>query len=77
MMRPQFGSPPCQLVFTSALLATARAAASASATTSRPGHAHRDKPRHAFAVTHNHLRQFQADVIQGRLEHCEIASVEQ
>src|SRR6266481_418148 len=30
-MRPQFGSPPCQLVFTRALLATARAAASASA----------------------------------------------
>ena len=26
MMRPQFGSPPCQLVFTSALFATARAA---------------------------------------------------
>src|SRR5881275_1720555 len=31
MMRPQLGSPPFQLVFTSALFATARAAASASA----------------------------------------------
>ncbi len=30
-MRPQLGSPPHQLVLTSALLATARAAASASA----------------------------------------------
>src|SRR5258706_284608 len=29
-MRPQFGSPPHQLVFTNELLATARAAASAS-----------------------------------------------
>ena len=31
MIRPQFGSPPCQLVLTNALLATARTAASASA----------------------------------------------
>src|ERR1035441_8370690 len=31
MMRPQLGSPPCQLVLTSGLFATARAAASASA----------------------------------------------
>ena len=30
MMRPQFGSPPCQLVFTSGLFATDRATASAS-----------------------------------------------
>ena len=36
MMRPQFGSPPCQLVFTSAELPTARAAASASATERAP-----------------------------------------
>src|SRR5882672_3295020 len=43
MMRPQFGSPPFQLVFTSEL----------------------------FAVAHNHLGQFEADMVEPGLKSSE------
>ena len=68
-MRPQLGSPPHQLVLTSALLATARAAASASA--GRPGaaNAHGDKTGDPLAVKHNLFCQLQRHVVQRGLKH--------
>ena len=68
MMRPQFGSPPCQLVFTSGLFATARAAASASVNRLRAVHPHGHDTVNALAVAHNHFGEFQTDVIQRGLK---------
>jgi hypothetical protein len=49
-------------------LATARAAASASAKDFRAVDAHGHDAMHAFAVAHNHLRQFKTNMIQCSLE---------
>ena len=68
MMRPQFGSPPCQLVFTSALFATARAAASASWTVLAPVTRTVTTRCNSFAIAHDHFCEFEADMIQSGLK---------
>ena len=66
-MRPQFGSPPNQLVLTSELFATARRGICIGERF-RAGNPDGHKPVHAFAVPHNHLGELEANVIQRGLE---------